>query len=249
MSLKGRVAIVTGSARGLGRDYAQFFVADGAKVVIADVLGDAAEDTAAEIRNGGGEAIAVTADVTDLASCENMAKAASDAFGRIDILVNNAAIWGDLESTPCLETDPKYWDLVLAVNLKGPLLCTRAVAPYMKEKKWGRIVNISSMGALMPGNAYGVSKLALNHLTWSISKELGDFGITVNGVGPGATYNEATANQVPEEAFKMLVGQQAIKRGGTSADQFGAIRHLCSDEAEWFTGQTMYVNGGFNVSF
>jgi NAD(P)-dependent dehydrogenase (short-subunit alcohol dehydrogenase family) len=249
MALDGRVAIVTGAARGLGRDYAKMFAKDGARVVIADVLADQAEQTAGAIKADGGEAIAVKADVTDLGSAEAMAARAVGAFGRIDILVNNAAIWGDLQAGPCLAMDPAYWDTVMAVNLKGPLLCTRAVAPYMKAREWGRIVNMTSMGALMRGNAYGVSKLALNHLTWSLAHELGAFGITVNGVGPGATYNEATQRQVAEQSFQMLVAQQAIKRAGVSADQYGAIRYLCGDDAAWVTGQTIYVNGGFNTSF
>jgi NAD(P)-dependent dehydrogenase (short-subunit alcohol dehydrogenase family) len=249
MSLEGKVAIVTGSARGLGRDYARSFAKEGVSVVIADLLAEQAQSTAAEISQAGGRAIAVGVDVADPASTLAMAEAAAGAFGRIDILVNNAALWGDLQSKPLLATEPDYWDKVLAVNLKGPLLCAQAVVPHMKKNRWGRIVNISSMGALMRGGAYGVSKLGLNHITFSLAHELGEFGITVNGVGPGSTYNEATQKQVPEAAFNHLVNQQAIKRGGTSADQYGAIRYLCSDAAEWFTGQTMYVNGGFNVSF
>jgi len=249
MSLEGKVAIVTGSARGLGRDYAEMFARDGARVVVADVLAELAEETAQAIRDSGGSALAVPLDVTDLNSARSMAERAASAFGRIDILVNNAALWGDLQSTPCLETSPEYWDKVMAVNLKGPLLCAQAVVPHMKANNWGRIVNISSMGALMRGGAYGVSKLALNHLTFSLAHEVGAFGITVNAVGPGATYNEATQHQVPETAFQALVGQQAVKRAGVSADQYGAIRYLCSDDAAWVTGQTLYVNGGFNVSF
>ena len=249
MSLDGKVAIVTGSARGLGRDYARMFAADGARVVVADVLAEQAQETAWEIAGSGAQAIAVALDVTSLDSAKAMAAQAVQAFGRLDILVNNAALWGDLQSTPCLATAPDYWDKVLAVNLKGPLMCAQAVVPHMKANNWGRIINISSMGALMRGGAYGVSKLALNHLTFSLAHEVGGFGITVNGVGPGATYNEATRNQVPEQTFQILVAQQAVKRAGVSADQYGAIRYLCSDDAAWVTGQTIYVNGGFNVSF
>lgn len=249
MSLEGKVAIVTGSARGLGRDYAQMFAKDGARVVVADILADQAEKTAAEINAAGGKAIAAALDVTNLESARAMAARTVEAFGRLDVLVNNAALWGDLQSTPCLETAPEYWDKVMAVNLKGPLICAQAAAPHMKANKWGRIINISSMGALMRGGAYGVSKLALNHLTFSLAHELGGFGITVNGVGPGATYNEATQHQVSEQVFQMLIAQQAVKRPGVSADQYGAIRYLCSDAAAWVTGQTIYVNGGFNVSF
>jgi len=249
MSFEGKVAIVTGAARGLGRDYARSFAVEGASVVIADVLGDLAEETAAEIRKTGGKALAVSVDVSDLASARAMAGRAAEAFGRLDILVNNAAIWGDLESSPMMQVKPEYWDKVMAVNLKGPLLCAQAAAPHMQKNNWGRIINITSMGALMRGGPYGTSKLALNHMTFTLAHELGDFGITVNGIGPGATYNEATKSQVSPEVFQMLIAQQSVKRAGESSDFYSAMRYLCSDGAGWVTGQTLYVNGGFNTSF
>jgi len=249
MSFEGKVAIVTGAARGLGRDYARSFAVEGASVVIADVLGDLAEETAAEIRKTGGKALAVSVDVSDLASARAMAGQAAEAFGRLDILVNNAAIWGDLESSPMMQVKPEYWDKVMAVNLKGPLLCAQAAAPHMQKNNWGRIINITSMGALMRGGPYGTSKLALNHMTFTLAHELGDFGITVNGIGPGATYNEATKSQVSPEVFQMLIAQQSVKRAGESSDFYSAMRYLCSDGAGWVTGQTLYVNGGFNTSF
>jgi len=249
MSLEGKVAIVTGAARGLGRDYARSFAAEGVSVVIADVLGDLAEETAADIRKSGGKALAVSVDVADVSSTRAMADRAAETFGRLDILVNNAAVWGDLESSPMIQVKPDYWDKVMAVNLKGPLLCAQACAPHMQRNKWGRIVNITSMGALMRGGPYGTSKLALNHMTFTLAHELGGDGITVNAVGPGATYNEATRTQVPEQIFQLLIAQQSVKRPGQSSDFYGAIRYLCSDAAEWVTGQTLYVNGGFNTSF
>jgi len=249
MSFEGKVAIVTGAARGLGRDYARSFAAEGASVVIADVLGDLAEETAAEIRKTGAKALAVSVDVSDLASTRAMADQAAETFGRLDILVNNAAIWGDLESSPMMQVKPEYWDKVMAVNLKGPLLCTQAAAPHMQKNNWGRIINITSMGALMRGGPYGTSKLALNHMTFTLAHELGGFGVTVNGVGPGATYNEATKSQVSPEVFQMLIAQQSVKRAGESSDFYAAMRYLCSDGAGWVTGQTLYVNGGFNTSF
>ena len=249
MSLEGKVAIVTGAARGLGRDYARSFAAEGVSVVIADVLGDLAEETAADIRKSGGKALAVSVDVADVSSTRAMADRAAETFGRLDILVNNAAVWGDLESSPMIQVKPDYWDKVMAVNLKGPLLCAQACVPHMRKNNWGRIINISSMGALMRGGPYGTSKLALNHMTFTLAHELGDFGITVNGVGPGASYNEATKNQVPEQVFQMLLAQQSVKRAGQSSDFYAAMRYLCSDGAEWVTGQTLLVNGGFNTSF
>jgi NAD(P)-dependent dehydrogenase (short-subunit alcohol dehydrogenase family) len=165
--------------------------------------------------------------------------------------VNNAGIWGDLEGSfeSVLDTDPDYWDLVMRVNTKGALLASRAVVPGMRERGWGRIVNISSIGSRMAGGVYGVSKLALNQLTYAISAVVGDSGITCNAVAPGAIWNEATQRQVPAEFFEALIQPNHIKRAGTSKDMFGAIRWLCTDDAEWVTGQVLYVNGGFFSAF
>jgi 3-oxoacyl-[acyl-carrier protein] reductase len=217
--------------------------------VVADLLEDAATETADEIVKAGGKAVAVAVNVADVASTQALAERTVEAFGRIDILVNNAALWGDLQAAPVTATPPDYWDKVMAVNLKGPLLCAQAVLPQMKANRWGRIVNISSMGALMRGGAYSVSKMALNQLTFQMAHEVGEFGVTVNAVGPGPTHNEATKNQVSEQGFQFLVQQLSVKRAGTAADYYAAMRYLCSDAAGWFTGQTMYVNGGFNTSF
>ena len=248
-TLADRVVVVTGAGRGLGRSYAEQFGRDGARVVVADVNGDGAEETAGHVRDAGGEALAVKVDVTDDASAQAMAREAEQEYGRIDVLVNNAGIWGDLDRTPLLTMDPDYWDTVLAVNLKGPLLCTRAVAPAMQRQGWGRIINISSMGAYMPAGAYSVSKLGLNQLTFSLAKELGDHGITVNAVAPGTMDNEATHQQVPDAAFERLVSQNIVKRAGTADDIYGLLRYLAGDEAEWVTGQTFLVNGGFSTRF
>jgi 3-oxoacyl-[acyl-carrier protein] reductase len=248
MSLEGKVVIVTGSARGLGRDYAEFFAREGASVVVADKLTEQATEVAEKINAAGRKALSVPLDVTDPAAAREMARRTVDKFGRIDGLINNAGIWGDLTNSPAIDTDPAYWDLVMAVNVKGPLLCAQAVAPVMKEQKYGRIVNISSMGAYMRGGVYCVSKLALNSVTWQLAGELGAYNITVNGIGPGAIWNEATQRQLQDKAiFDQLIAMNCIKRPGTSSDIYAAMRFLMSDEAEWVTGQTILVNGGFNV--
>lgn len=248
-SLDGRVAVITGAGRGLGLDYAKRFAADGVAVALADVDLDGAKRGADEIVKTGARALAVQCDVTDLASCEAMTERVSNEFGSLDILVNNAAIWGDLEAGDILDTDPEYWDFVMGVNLKGALLCTRAVVPTMRKQGRGRVINISSIGSRMAGGVYSVSKLALNQLTFSTAASVSDDGITVNGVAPGPIYNEATQRQVQEEHFDRLVGQLMIKRAGTGNDMYGAIRWLASDDAEWVTGQTIYVNGGFLSTF
>jgi 3-oxoacyl-[acyl-carrier protein] reductase len=241
----GKVAIVTGAGRGLGRDYAQAFANDGSAVAAVDLNGAAAEETAQAIRDKGGSAVAVTVDVADPASTEAMAAAVVDAFGRIDFLVNNAALWGDLQMTPIMDTPPEYWDTVMGVNVKGVWLCMKAVLPAMRAQQQGRIVNISSIGAWMPGSVYGTSKAAVNQLTFAAANELAASGITVNAVAPGMIDNEATRQQVPAEHLAaMLAAMVPMRRFGTSTDLYGAIRYLCSDDAAWVTGQTISPNGG-----
>ena len=138
MTFEGKVAVVTGGARGLGREYAERFADDGVAVVITDVLVDELAQAAEEIGTGDRRVLPVVADVTDPAATASIAAAAIDAFGRIDVLVNNAGIWGDFQRTPLLDIDPDYWDFVMAVNVRGPLLCTRAVAPVMIAQGAGR---------------------------------------------------------------------------------------------------------------
>jgi len=247
-SVAGRVVIVTGAARGLGRDYARMFARDGAKVALADVNSDAVSaagrDLAAEVP--GCDVVAVTVDVTDAESIGAMVAGVVEKWGTVDVLVNNAGIWGDLEPAPLSATKPSYFDFVMSVNLRGPLLCTQAVLEPMKKQGWGRIINISSMGAYMPSGVYGVSKLGLNQMTYTMATELGSSGITVNAVAPGPIDNEATRGQLPEAAFQKMIAGTAMKRMGTSQDLYGMIRYLATTEADWVTGQTFSVNGGYN---
>lgn len=241
--VEGRVVIVTGAARGLGRDYARLLAADGAKVALADINADA---VVAEAKELGANALGVAVDVTDTDSIAAMVAAVVDKWGTVDVLINNAGIWGDLEAAPLSATKPSYFDLVLAVNLRGPLLCTQAVLEPMRKQGWGRIINISSMGAYMPSGVYGVSKLGLNQMTYTLATELGTSGITVNAVAPGPIDNEATRGQLPEAAFQKMIAGTAMKRMGNGKDLYGMIRYLASTDADWVTGQTFMVNGGYN---
>jgi NAD(P)-dependent dehydrogenase (short-subunit alcohol dehydrogenase family) len=239
----GKVAIITGAARGLGFDYATFFLQDGARVVLGDINCSAVQEAASNLQNSS-RTLGICLDVTYLVSTQAMAEQIMKTFGRVDILVNNAAIWGDLQQSLLLETDSEYWDKVMATNVKGALLCCRAIVPLMRQQGWGRIINISSGGAYKPGGVYSVSKLALNQLTYSLAQEVADAGITCNGIAPGPIYTEASQRHYSPEAFEQLVQQGMIKRAGTSRDMYGCIRYLCSDDATWVTGQTIYVNGG-----
>jgi 3-oxoacyl-[acyl-carrier protein] reductase len=248
MRFQDQVVIVTGAARGLGRQYAERFAGEGAKVVVAD-LRDDVDVAAKEISDDGGTAIAVQVDVNDVAATQQMADDTIAAFGRIDVLVNNAGIWGDYEVKPLLAVEPDYWDFVMGVNVRGPLLCTRAVAPTMVAQARGRVINISSIGAYMVSGVYGVSKLALNQLTYALAKELGPSGVTVNAVAPGPIDNEASRKQVPDAAMDRLREGTLVKRLGDADDIYGMVAYLASDDAAWVTGQTYLVNGGFNVRF
>ncbi|MGH7804051.1 MAG: SDR family oxidoreductase [Candidatus Binatia bacterium] len=242
----GKTAIVTGAARGLGRDYARLFARDGANVVAADVNAEGANECAAEIGKADGRAIGVALDVRDPASAKAAVDAALARFGGADILVNNAAVWGDYESKSLLDVELEYWNLCLAVNLTGPLVCARAAIPAMQQKGWGRIINISSIGAWLPlSGVYGVSKLALHNVTMQLAALVGGSGITVNAVAPGVILNEATLKQAKRAQLDGMIAQSATKRAGTSEDLYGAIRWLASDDAAWVTGQVISPNGGF----
>jgi NAD(P)-dependent dehydrogenase (short-subunit alcohol dehydrogenase family) len=244
---EGKVAIVTGAARGLGRDYAAFLAEDSAAVVLADVNGEGAQASAKELEHNGARAIGLQVDVTDEASVDAMVASTVREFGGVDVLINNAAIWGDLEYSfqGILDNDPAYFRTVIDVNLTGTFICSRAVVPIMRERGGGRIINISSIGAWIAGGPYGVSKIAVNQLTYASAAQLASDAITVNAVAPGMIYNDATQRQVPKDVFEGMVQQSVpAKRAGTSRDMYSAIRWLCRDDASYVTGQVISPNGG-----
>jgi len=247
MRLKGKVAIVTGGSRGLGRAYALRLAKEGAKVVVADILDG--KETVDAIVQQGGEAIYVNTDVTSERSVQEMARNSVEKFGRIDILVNNAAFFATIMKRPFYEIDAEEWDAVMAVNLKGPFLCAKAVFPQMKKQGKGKIINVSS-GTFYKGLPnflhYVVSKGGNVALTRSLAREVGDVGICVNAIAPGYTETEYLKEhpQDPPEFAKAIIAARCIKRPETPEDLTGAIVFLSSDDSDFMTGQTIIVDGG-----
>jgi 3-oxoacyl-[acyl-carrier protein] reductase len=239
------VAIVTGAAKGLGRAYALALAADGWSVVAADVLD--VGPVAHEIAATGGTAHAVPVDVSEERSTEELAAAALERFGRIDVLVNNAAIFTSIEKKPFDELTVDEWDRMFAVNVRGTWLCSKAVTPAMKEARAGRIVNVSSM--TVPGGIplflhYVASKAAIVGLTRALARELGDWGICVNAIAPDyVPHDTAYTAQQPEMAAA-LARQRCFRRDMTADDLIGTLRYLVGPGSAFVTGQTLYVNGG-----
>ncbi len=240
----GKVAIVTGAARGIGETYARRLAAEGASVVVADIDSAGAEKVAASITEDGGTAIGVGVDVSDPASAEAMATAAVDQLGGIDLLVNNAAIYGGMEIDLLLTVDWDYYRRFMAVNMDGALVCIRACWQHMAARGGGAVVNQSSTAAWLYSGFYGLAKVGINGLTQQLAHELGGSGIRINAIAPGPTDTEATRETVPESIVKDLVKGLAIKRQGTPDDMASMLLFLLSDEASWITGHIFNVDGG-----
>ena len=247
MRLKDKVAIITGAARGLGRAYALRLAKEGAKVVVADIL-DGTE-TVGAVKAQGGEALYLKVDVTSEESTQEMALKTVERFGSIDILVNNAALFADLVKKPFWEIPAAEWDKVMAVNLKGPFLCAKAVYPQMKKQGKGKIINVAS-GTFYKGLPhflhYVVSKGGNVAITRSMAREVGDAGINVNTIAPGYTETEFLKEnpQDPAEMNKMVSATRCIKRPEAPEDLTGTIVFLSSDDSDFITGQTIIVDGG-----
>jgi len=250
VDLSGRVAVVTGAGRGIGAAYASALASRGASVVVADIDGEAATACAKQLSAEGHTALDATVDISDRSSTLALADRVRQELGAAHIVVNNAAIYHSMRLDRQLDVDIDYWRRVFSVNLDGALLVTQAFAPLLIDAGWGRVVMQSSVAAYSGGGgAYGVSKLALLGLTRGFARELGEHGITVNGIAPGPVLNEATAATVPEEKVQALVSSGALKRAGTEQDLVGALLFLCSDQSAWMTGQTLIVDGGITVRY
>ena len=253
MRLQGKVAFITGAARGIGREYALRFAKEGAAIAAVDLRGDAAEATAQLVRDAGGRALAIEADVT---SEEQMAKAAQravDELGKIDVLINNAAIYGDMDIT---DQSVDYFIKLLNVNVLSVVVTSRAVFPHIKAAGGGCIINISSTAAYplpipmagdpqtVPISGYAVSKAAVIHLTKWMASTLGAANVRVNAIAPGLTMTDATKKIVPGFIMDSVTKNTALKRQLDPTDLTGTAVYLASDDSALVTGQVLVVDGG-----
>ena len=249
VNLDGHVAVVTGSAMGMGKETAKLLAERGASVAVWDIVGDKAKETAAEITAAGGKAISLQVDVTDSKRVQSATKETVDALGTIDILVNVAG--GSSGAPPGIDdvTEDK-WDQVLALNLSAPFHTAKAMAGMMKQKGWGRIVNISSGAGRSNSRSrvipYAAAKAGLLGLTRQLAVDLAPHGVNVNAIAPGAIATEPNSNwkNMPPDQQRDAFLTIPIGRFGESHELASAIAFLCSDDASYVVGQTLCVDGG-----
>jgi p-cumic alcohol dehydrogenase len=248
MKVEGKVIVITGAARGIGQEYARYFGGLGARVVIADI-NDCAQ-TLELVRSEKGTAVCAKLDVASAASAMEMARTGLDAFGRIDALINNAALYGGLTGGRFDAITEADWDAAMAVNVKGIWNCCKAVVPALRQAGGGSIVNMASLAATygMPyGLHYTTSKAAVIGLTRGLARELGRDNIRVNAIAPSAVLTEGTREffaQKTDKALDTIRTGQTIARNLTPSDLLGAVHWLVSDSSQLVTGQTIAVDGG-----
>jgi NAD(P)-dependent dehydrogenase (short-subunit alcohol dehydrogenase family) len=247
--LAGRVAIVTGGARGIGRHYSRALAEAGARVMIADIAdgGDVAGEIA--MKSGANSAASATCDVSDEAQVRALVAQTVERFGQIDVLVNNAALYAKLQPTNATEIDVALWDQVMAVNVRGAFLMVKHVVPHMQARKTGKIINIAS-GTAYKGIPrmlhYVTSKGAIVAFTRALSRELGEFGIAVNTLAPGLVLSDTGVEntQHHDEERAPVRNSRAFKRDMFPEDLLGALVFLASSDSDFITGQTLAVDGG-----
>ena len=248
--LDGRVAILTGGAKGIGRHYAQRLAAEGARLMITDVADgkDLAEELAR--KHGANSVVSAVSDVSDEGSVKSLVAKTMERFGKIDILVNNAALFAPLQEQKVTEIDVGLWDKVMSINIRGVFLMTKHVAPHMIAQKYGKIINISSgtVARGIPNFAhYVTSKGAVTAFTRSVSRELGEYNICVNNLAPGFTLSDSVIKENPqhlEHSQAPSIARRALKRDQYPEDLLGALVFLSSADSDFVTGQTIAVDGG-----
>jgi 3-oxoacyl-[acyl-carrier protein] reductase len=250
--LDGKAAVITGAGQGIGLAYAERFLDEGARVAVAEINEERAEKAMKHLA-GKGDAVYVPTDISDEQSAKDCAARANEEFGRLDVLVNNAALYYDIDNE---RNDYEYLQRVFSVNLHGAWLMSRAAAPYMVEQRWGRIINQSSGAAYMytmtpPGEFHEVGAYTYSQTKWGVvgltkflAGQLGQYNVTVNCIAPGVTMTEATKKIVPEEYISMIPMMSAMKRTLEPEHLTGTAVFFASDDAELVTGQVLCVDGG-----
>lgn len=252
--LNGKVIIVTGGANGIGRAYVEALAGEGAYPVIADIDESAAQALSVSLLHEGKQALAITADVSELADVERVARETVDRFGRIDGLVNNAAFYQRpqrMARVPFEQVPLDEWDRMMSVNLRGAFLCCRAAVPFMKLQRAGKIVNISSSVIYSGGNLgahYVTAKAGVIGLTKSLARELGSHNINVNAIAPGLTNSIEEQPAGYAEANERRVDLRSIKRDQVPSDVVGTLVYLLSSDSDFMTGQTLIVDGGSRMN-
>jgi NAD(P)-dependent dehydrogenase (short-subunit alcohol dehydrogenase family) len=248
--LDGRVAVVTGGAKGIGQHYGRALAAEGARMMIADIA-DGEEVAASLAREHGANSVASSVtDVSDETAVKALVAETMDRFGKIDILVNNAALFAPLRETKCTEIDTAVWDKVMAINLRGPFLMVKHVAPHMTARGYGKIINIGS-GSIFHGIPwmlhYVTSKGGIMAMTRVLALELGEHGIRVNTLSPGLTMSETLMAENPGHiatARDKVLASRSLKRDAHPQDLLGALVFLASADSDFMTGQNVLVDGG-----
>ncbi len=243
LRFQDKVVVVTGAAQGIGEAYANALAAEGARVVVADINADAGQRVAKDIEANGGTAMFVQCDVSSSDSAAALVATVAGEWGGIDGLINNAAIYGDMQFDLLITVDWDYYRRFMSVNMDGALVMTRAIYPSMQDRGGGAIVNQSSTAAYLYSGFYGLAKAGVNSVTQQLAHELGGMNIRVNAIAPGPTDTEATRVQAGDAAQEIVKGL-ALKRMGQPEDMVGAALFLLSDDAAWITGQILAVDGG-----
>ena len=248
--LDGRIAIVTGGAKGIGRHYSFALAAEGARVMVADIVDGAEVAAAIATKHGANSVASEIFDVSDESAVKTLVARTMDRFGQIDVLVNNAALYAPLQEAKFTEIDVALWDRVMAINLRGPFLMAKHVAPVMAVRRYGKIINIGS-GTAYRGIPwmlhYVTTKGGIMAMTRSMSRELGDDGIRVNTLMPGFTLSDSIVNENPghvHTARDRAIASRALKRDQQPEDLIGALIFLASADSDFVTGQTIAVDGG-----
>jgi 3-oxoacyl-[acyl-carrier protein] reductase len=247
--LQDKVAIITGAGRGLGRAFALRFAEEGAKLLLPDISLERAQGTAKAIKAKGGEAAAMLTDISSEKDTQNMAAEVMKLYGRVDILLNNAAIYYGVETKAWDAWSIEEWDRMFGVNVRGTWLCCKAIAPLMVRAGKGKIINIASDVFKVTGGyrflPYACSKAAVYTLTQCLARALGPSGINVNSIAPGYTATEASlGQQTSADTFKATIEAQCLKRREEPTDLVGAAVFLASADSDFVTGQYLVVNGG-----